>query len=95
MEERINFDEPPPKVFSETWKKNSRLYQHMRAEALKISPGLPDHLIDMAVIAYFENRQEYRQKNKTEFPIPEKGSPGTFSVTDPDEQAGVQLVDAV
>jgi hypothetical protein len=96
MEERVNFDEPIPKVFSDTWKKNSRMYQHMRAEALKISPGLPEHLIDMAVVAYFENRQEYRRRSKTEFPIPEKGCPGMFSVSDTDEipswpqQAGVE-----
>ncbi len=74
----------------------------MRADALKITPGLPNHLIDMAVIAYFGNRQEYRRRNKTEFPVPKKGYPGTFSVTDPEpcyaratKQAGVQLVDAV
>ncbi len=57
----------------------------MRAEALKIKPGLPDHLIDMAVIAYCEKPYVFRRKNKTEFPIPEKGSPGTFSVTDADD----------
>ncbi len=74
MEEPVNFDEIIPKVFSEEWKRNSPLYQRMRADALKITPGLPDHLIDMAVIAYFENRQEYRRKNKTEFPVPDKGA---------------------
>ncbi len=53
MEERVNFYKPIPKVFSEEWKRNSPLYQRMRAEALKITPGLPDHHIDLAIIAYF------------------------------------------